>query len=74
MKILHCLFLRNSAEEIEVIKKKFYHNLCDGIVEIIKMLSISQQELDKRMTCNWEVFDLMTSQQRNGQGFYVASV
>ncbi len=62
-------FPEKSQQEIEVITQKYYHNLCDGIVEIIKMLSISQQELDRRMTCNWEVFDLMTSQQRNGQGF-----
>ncbi len=62
-------FPEKSTHEIEVITKKYYSNLCDSIVETIKMISISKEELDKRMKCNWEVFDSMTTQNRNGQGY-----
>ncbi len=62
-------FPEKSQADIEAIKDAYYRNLCDSIVEIIKMLSISQAELDKRMSCNWNVFDKMTRENRNGQGF-----
>jgi KDO2-lipid IV(A) lauroyltransferase len=46
--------LRNSfpdkdEKEIQLIVKKFYHNLTDIIVEIIKTLSLSEKELAKRV-------------------------
>ncbi|GBL35663.1 lipid A biosynthesis palmitoleoyltransferase [Filimonas sp.] len=62
-------FPEKSAQEIQSITDKYYKNLCDSIVETIKLISISKKELDRRMTCNWEVFDSMTSQNRNGQGY-----
>ncbi len=62
-------FPEKSEKEIQDITKKYYHNLCDSIVETIKMISISKEELDRRMKCNWEVFDSMTTQNRNGQGY-----
>ena len=62
-------FPEKSTLEIESITQKYYVNLCDSIVETIKMISISKQELDKHMICNWEVFDSMTIQNRNGQGY-----
>lgn len=62
-------FPEKSDEEITQIMNKYYRNLCDSVVETIKLMSASQRSLDKRMTCNWEVFDSMTLQNRNGQGF-----
>jgi KDO2-lipid IV(A) lauroyltransferase len=62
-------FPEKSAEEIQEITKKYYRNLCDSIVETIKLLSITKEELDRRIACNWEMFDLMTQQNRNGQGY-----
>jgi len=62
-------FPEKEKSEIDQITKAYYHNLCDSIVETIKLMSISKQELSKRMTCNWEVFDNMTTQNRNGQAF-----
>lgn len=48
-------FPEKSVQEIENICKKFYINLCDSIVETVKLLSISQEELAKRNTVNWDV-------------------
>ena len=62
-------FPEKTAEERLRIEKKYYHNLCDSIFETIKMFSISKKALDKRITCNWDVFDTMTTQNRNGQAF-----
>jgi KDO2-lipid IV(A) lauroyltransferase len=62
-------FPEKSAEDIQEITKKYYRNLCDSIVETIKLLSITKEELDCRIKCNWEMFDLMTQQNRNGQGY-----
>ena len=62
-------FPEKEKAEIDTITKAYYHNLCDSIVETIKLMSISKQELSKRMTCNWEIFGSMTAQNRNGQAF-----
>ncbi len=62
-------FPEKTAEDIQEITKKYYRNLCDSIVETIKLLSITKEELDCRIKCNWEMFDLMTQQNRNGQGY-----
>jgi KDO2-lipid IV(A) lauroyltransferase len=46
---LKLVFPEKSKEEINVITKKFYHHLCDLIVESIKSLTISEAEMKKRM-------------------------
>jgi Kdo2-lipid IVA lauroyltransferase/acyltransferase len=43
----------NDANRL-VIEKKFYKNLCDSVVETIKLMSISKAEISKRITANWE--------------------
>ena len=48
-------FPEKSKKERLHIEKKFYRNLCDSIVETIKMLSISEKELSKRFETNWEI-------------------
>ena len=62
-------FPEKSDDEIQQIIRKYYRNLCDSIVETIKLISISKSELSKRVSCNWEIFESMTTQNRNGQGF-----
>jgi len=62
-------FPEKSTEELDDITRKYYRNLCDSIVETIKLISISREELDRRVSCNWEAFDQMTVQNRNGQGY-----
>jgi len=39
-----------STEERLVIEKKFYHHMCDMFLEMIKTMSISKEEMDKRYT------------------------
>ena len=43
-------FPSKSPEEIRSIMKGFYRNFCDFIIEALKSITISQQELDKRVT------------------------
>ena len=37
-----------SSEEINHISRKFYHHLCDMVLETVKSISISEEELLKR--------------------------
>ena len=47
---LNLVFPDKSEKEINLITKKFYHHLCDMIVEAIKSISISEAEMRKRFT------------------------
>jgi len=49
-KNLNLVFPNKSEDEIKDITKKFYHHLCDMIVESIKSLTISEAEMKKRFT------------------------
>jgi Kdo2-lipid IVA lauroyltransferase/acyltransferase len=42
-------FPQKSNEELRLIEKEFYRNLCDYSVEALKLLSISKEELSRRM-------------------------
>jgi len=57
-------FPEYGAEELLLIEKKYYHNLCDSIVETIKLLSMSKKSLNKRMTANWESVNRYDSSDR----------
>ncbi len=50
MKNLRASFPKKSAEELRQIARKFYSNLCDYGVETLKLLTISGDELSRRMT------------------------
>ena len=50
-------FPEKSDKERLRIERAFYRNLCDSIVETIKMFSISKEQLSKRFVTNWEVVD-----------------
>ena len=45
---LNLVFPEKSPEEIKRITKVFYHHLCDMIVESVKSLTISEDEMKKR--------------------------
>jgi KDO2-lipid IV(A) lauroyltransferase len=45
---LHIVFPEKTSEERKNIAKKFYRHLCDMLVESIKTLSISEEEIIKR--------------------------
>lgn len=66
---LQLSFPEKAEAERAQIARLYYRNLCDSIVETIKLLSISQKELNGRIKCNWEIFDLMTELNRNGQAY-----
>jgi Kdo2-lipid IVA lauroyltransferase/acyltransferase len=42
-------FPLKNARELKQIQKQFYHNLCDYGVETLKLLTISREELNRRM-------------------------
>ena len=42
-------FPEKSDEELNRIEKQFYKNLCDYVVETLKLLTLSETELRKRM-------------------------
>lgn len=51
--------------ELKIIRRRFYRCFMQNWMETIKMLSISRQALDKRITGNWEVVkDLHTKYPR----------
>ncbi|MGL4346672.1 MAG: lysophospholipid acyltransferase family protein, partial [Chitinophagaceae bacterium] len=54
---LKIAFPEKSNLERDLIMKKFYQNFCDWIFETIKLCSISQKELDKRMGFDIEEFN-----------------
>ncbi|HNB82218.1 MAG TPA: lysophospholipid acyltransferase family protein [Chitinophagaceae bacterium] len=56
-----------TAEERHRVIKDYYHNLCDSVVETIKLLSVSRRVLEKRMKGNWDVFEIMQQKSRNAQ-------
>ena len=45
---LKLAFPKKSAKEITLIQKKFYHHLCDMILESVKSITISETEIKKR--------------------------
>ncbi|RKE94852.1 lysophospholipid acyltransferase family protein [Ichthyenterobacterium magnum] len=47
---LRLVFPEKSEEEIHLITKKFYHHLCDMIVEAIKSLTITEKQMKTRFT------------------------
>ena len=58
---------RKEQEERERIAKDFYHNFIDTIVETIKMISISNRTLNKRMGANIEVLNALYDSGKNVQ-------
>ncbi len=66
---LRLAFPEKSVEERQHVMDKYYLHLCDSIVETIKLISISRAELNRRVKCNWDMFESMTLQNRNGQGY-----
>ena len=47
---LRLVFPEKSPKEIKEITRKFYHHMCDMMVEAIKSLTISEKQMKKRFT------------------------
>lgn len=58
-------FPEKPEQEIQAICKKFYRNFCNQWTETLKLLSISEQELNRRIQGNWEVFHQLHNEGRN---------
>lgn len=59
-------FPEKSIEELRQIKKQFYKNLCDYSVETLKLLSITSEDLAKRMVfVNRDVVDKFTKENQS---------
>jgi len=58
-------FPEKSERELIGIMHRFYRNFFDQVVELIKLLSISEKELSRRVKGNWEVFKELSDEQRN---------
>jgi len=48
--------VKTNEERIKI-AKQFYHNLLDSFIETIKLLSVSNKFLGKRVTANWEALE-----------------
>ncbi|PWI29043.1 lipid A biosynthesis acyltransferase [Flavobacteriaceae bacterium LYZ1037] len=63
---LNLVFPEKSEKEIKIITKKFYHHLCDMVVESIKSMTISEAEMKKRFTfSNVEVIQQLEKENRS---------
>lgn len=55
-----------SSNEIKALERKFYHQLCDLVVEIIKYINISPKEIKKRAVFkNLHLFNEAKAQNKN---------
>lgn len=59
-------FPAKTEEELISIQKKFYHSFCDQWIETLKLLTIPRKQLDNRCKANWEVFENMAAEGKNG--------
>ena len=63
---LRLVFPHKTEEEINDITKKFYHHLCDMMVEAIKSLTISEKEMKEHFTfSNVEVINDIEKQNKS---------
>lgn len=60
-------FPEKTAAERKQIEKKFYHNFVDTFIETIKLFSVSEQEMRKRVSCNIEEVNQLYASGQNVQ-------
>lgn len=60
-------FPEKTAAERKQIEKKFYHNFVDTFIETIKLFSVSQEEMRKRVSCNIEEVNKLYASGQNVQ-------
>ncbi|MBL4585904.1 MAG: hypothetical protein JKX84_02425 [Flavobacteriales bacterium] len=62
---LEAAFPEKSAEEINEVSIQFYKNFCDQIVETIKLLKASPEEISERFTVDTSVYDKLYANNRH---------
>ena len=67
MKNLLIAFPEKTEEERKTIAKKFYRNFIDMFMETIKMLSVTEKNLEKRFTANWDLINSIHATGKNVQ-------
>lgn len=58
-------FPDKSKRELQIIKKKYYHHLCDTIIETITLHSVSSKKMNK--ICTYENLDLLEKLYNQGK-------
>jgi KDO2-lipid IV(A) lauroyltransferase len=58
-------FPEKTSEEINGIMRRFYRSFCDQWIETVKLMSMSETALNRRMTGNWDVFEQLNLEGRN---------
>ncbi|MBN9483053.1 MAG: hypothetical protein BGO70_01470 [Bacteroidetes bacterium 43-93] len=59
-------FPEKTEEEIKGISKKFYKSFCDQWIETLKLLAMSNAQLERRITVDWDVFNELYDEKRSG--------
>lgn len=62
-------FPNMTTSQIVAVEKEFYHHLCDIILETIKLLKVSEEEIDKRITM--ENADLIENAARDNKAIII---
>lgn len=62
-------FPDKTENEINRICRRFYKSFCDQWVEMLKLLTISENELNKRFSGNWEVLEQLRVEGKNAYVF-----
>lgn len=57
-------FISLSEKEQIVIEKQFYKNFCDNLVETLKLLSISEKELQTHITADYSELEKVLSEEK----------
>jgi KDO2-lipid IV(A) lauroyltransferase len=61
-------FPLKTEQELKIICKKFYSNFCDQWIETLKLVSMSKEQLNGRISANWEVFEQFYTEEQNVYG------
>ena len=64
---LQIAFPEKSEQERAIIVKQFYRQFTDNFIEVIKLLSISKKELNRRFVCDYSVINDLYSSGKNVQ-------
>ena len=64
---LQIAFPEKSEKDRAIIVKQFYRQFTDNFIEVIKLLSISKKELNRRFVCDYSVINDLYSSGKNVQ-------
>src|SRR5690349_14647603 len=62
-------FPEKTMQELEAIRRSYYHKFCDNWVEMLKIMSITKRQADKRITYDYSVLEKLYKTGKPVQGF-----